>query len=103
MFPTDMAAQQQKLMDELTIIVERLTDVAALADRSLDLGRRHREYGVEPQHYVVLRDALLFALAEVMEVPLDDATSLAWRRAYNLIAEVMMHGASHGRQSSPAP
>ena len=100
MFPDDMNAQRQKLMDELTLIVESLGNVHALVARTTDLGARHAGYGVEAHHYELVLDALIHALCVCVPDVMDAAAIAAWRRAYHLIAETMLHGALHGPSGS---
>ena len=95
MFPDDMTAQRQKLMDELTMIVESLGRLGALVARTTDLGRRHAGYGVEPHHYDLVLEALVHALVTTLPDAVTDDVALAWRRAYHLVAETMLYGAAH--------
>lgn len=96
MFPADLTAQRQKLIDELEAIVASLGRLHELVARTTDLGSRHAGYGVEPHHYELVLDALLYALSASIPQAMTPAATLAWRRAYHLIAETMMHGAAHG-------
>ena len=66
MFPEDMVAQRQKLLDELAAIVAAVSDLDALVARTAPLGARHVEYGVEPDHYELVGEALQAALADVL-------------------------------------
>ena len=90
MFPDDLVAQRQKLVDELTAIVAAVADLGALVARTAPLGARHVAYGVEPDHYELVGEALLAALAEVLGDGWDPATEEAWRYAYDLVAETML-------------
>ena len=94
MFADDLAGQRQKLIDELAFIVDNLGRLPPLIDRATDLGRRHVDYGVQPRHYALVLDATLFALRAVLGEQVTPEVELAWRRAYNLAAEMMLHGAS---------
>lgn len=90
MFPQDMEAQRQKLLDELTAIVHAVSDLSALVARTAPLGVRHVEYGVEPDHYDLVGEALVLAMADVLGADWDEATESAWRYAYDLVAETML-------------
>lgn len=95
MFPDDLVAQRNKLIDELLMIVDCLGRLPALAARTTELGRRHVDYGVEPHHYDLVLDALLFALDEQLAEAMTPEATKAWRHAYHLIAETMLYGAHH--------
>jgi len=103
MFPADLAAQRQKLIDELDAIVNSLGRLHELVARTTDLGSRHAGYGVEPHHYDLVLDALMHALSMCIPQAMTPAATLAWRRAYHLIAETMMYGASHGPTAPRTP
>ena len=97
LFPDDMAAQQQKLIDELQALVELGITLSsgsgeAFAARAHALGSRHRDYGTDVGHYETVGVALLHALeAELPEW--DDAHRVAWSRLYQLVAQTMLEGA----------
>lgn len=99
MFPDDMDAQRQKLLDELSAIVAAVADLPALVARTAPLGARHAGYGVEPEHYELVGEALLAALADVLGAGLDEPTADAWRDAYDLVAETMLAGALGAAQT----
>jgi len=94
MFPEDMVAQRQKLLDELAAIVAAVSDLGALVARTAPLGARHVEYGVEPDHYELVGEALQAALADVLGDDWDAETASAWAYAYDLVAETMLRGAT---------
>ena len=96
MFPADMAAQRRKLVDQLTMIVGSLDRLPALVAETSALGHRHAAYGALPQHYDLVLEAMLAAMAQQLGALMTPAAEQAWRRAYNLVAEVMLHGAVHG-------
>ena len=95
MFAPDLAAQRNKLIDELTMIVDCLGRLPALTWRTTELGRRHVDYGVEPHHYDLVLDALMFALSEQLGEAMTPQATRSWRRAYHLVAETMLYGAHH--------
>jgi len=94
MFAADLSGQRQKLVDELAFIVDNLGQLPPLMARATDLGRRHVDYGVQPLHYDMVLDATLFALRAVLGDRVTNEVEIAWRRAYNLAAEMMLHGAN---------
>jgi hemoglobin-like flavoprotein len=85
--PANMAA---KFADELAAIVEAITSYETFAPRVRDLAIRHVGYGVQTRHYQSLGDALIATLAEHLGPRWDPDLEEAWRRAYNLVAELMM-------------
>ena len=94
LFPADMEAQHRKFMDELTAIVEAVTDLDRMLDRTMPLGRRHLEYGARPSHYRLVGDALLATFADELGERWTPEAAAAWTLAYRLVAETMLQGAS---------
>lgn len=90
----DLDAQQQKLTDELTSMVELLGDLGALDERAQALGARHRGYGVKSAHYRVARTTMIDTLREVVGPEFGPDEEDAWSRATSLITELMQSGAS---------
>ena len=79
-----------KFAAELEAIVEAITSYETFALRVKDLAGRHVQYGVQTHHYHAVGDALVGALAAHLEDIWSPDLETAWRRAYNLVAEMMM-------------
>jgi hemoglobin-like flavoprotein len=80
----------EKFATELDAIVQAIVSFDAFAARVNDLAARHAAYGVQTRPYRAAGDALVGALAAHLGPAWDPATEAAWRRAYNLVAEIMM-------------
>jgi hemoglobin-like flavoprotein len=99
LFPPDMAAQRVAFAQALTWIYGELVaqrseePVAFLAQ----LGRDHRKYGVLPQHYETLGQALYATLRDAVADAWTDGVDAAARQSLNLITGVMS-GAADAEQ-----
>jgi hemoglobin-like flavoprotein len=60
-----------------------------LETEAADLGKRHRDYGVRAVHYRLAREAMEGALVDTLGDRFGPKERAAWRKAYNLIAELM--------------
>jgi hemoglobin-like flavoprotein len=90
---TDMSRQRENLFEALQFIVLNF-DRRTVLERVLgDLGHRHAGYGVRPHHYALFGDSFLFALARASGSSWTRETELAWRSAYEDIADFMLQGA----------
>jgi hemoglobin-like flavoprotein len=58
------------------------------------LGRSHIQYGVEPAHYKVAGEALLWSLERVLGDDFTPAVKSAWTAAYATLANVMIKAAA---------
>ena len=60
---TDLERQKDLLLDVLVLLRRSLDDLPAIAPVLRRLGARHVAYGARPEHYPVVRDVLIAALA----------------------------------------
>ena len=79
---------------ELAALVEAISAYPGFAARVAELGAKHAGYGVGARHYQVAREALIGALAGRLAGQWNAEVEAAWRRAYNLVAELMMASAA---------
>ncbi|QCI64902.1 globin domain-containing protein [Phreatobacter stygius] len=94
MFPADMRPQRAKLVVALAHVILSLDDLSAVLEDVRALGLKHVGYGVVPDHYNAVGEALLAALAEMLGDAFDDASQAAWALAYGTIADVMIEAAA---------
>jgi NAD(P)H-flavin reductase/hemoglobin-like flavoprotein len=100
LFPPDMAAQRAAFAQALKwlygeLVAQRSEEpVAFLAQ----LGRDHRKYGVLPEHYETLGQALYATLRDALADVWTDAVDAAAQQSLNLITGVMSGAAEaeHG-------
>ena len=94
LFKIDMLTQSRKLMDTLIAVVDSLDRFDHLRPMLRELGRKHTvEYGVRPEHYQVLIEALLWAFAQAMQSQFYPETKAAWRTVLEDITREMQAGA----------
>jgi nitric oxide dioxygenase len=58
-----------------------------------ELGKRHKSYGVQPRHYDVFGDAMLWTLEIALGASWDKEMAAAWKATYDLLAAAMIEGA----------
>lgn len=93
LFTHDMLEQGKKFMDTLAHMVHGLYRLERVRPAMERLGRDHVEYGAKTEHYPVVRDALMWALAETLGPTFTSDVQQAWEEAYDLIAAVMLEAA----------
>ncbi|WP_299391186.1 globin domain-containing protein [Pelagibius sp.] len=93
MFLNDMEQQGGMLMSKLGLIVAELQNIPGLVPVLEDLALRHVAYGVKPQHYPLVGDALLQMLAEMLAEDFTPATRAAWVKAYDDVSRLMIRSA----------
>ena len=90
---TDLAAQQQKLVASLALVIDNLRNPDALQKTLYALGSRHVDYGTVVAHYPLVGEVLLETLAELMGDQWTPAHRQAWADAYTAVSSLMIEGA----------
>ncbi len=93
MFREDLAGQGMKFMSTLGTIIAALDAPDLLAKELQKLADGHDALGVEPEHYTVMREALLDTLAVHLGPDLTPQARAAWQTAYDQIAADMIAAA----------
>lgn len=97
LFPSDLAAQRQKLSRTLAVVVQGLGAFDALRGAVEALGRAHVGYGVAEVDYAAVGAALVWSLETELK-GLTAAERQAWIDVYGFISTVMMQA---GRTTPP--
>jgi hemoglobin-like flavoprotein len=97
MFKGDMKKQGQMLMSVLAVAVNGLRNLETLSPVVRQLGARHVNYGVQPQHYDTVGAALLWTLEQGLQDEFTPEVRAAWAGAYGLLTEVMQLGEMEAR------
>ena len=94
MFPS-IDQQRRKLVDMLSYIVLRLDKPELMMSDGKALGARHEQYGVKPEHYKQVGDALLWTIQRGMGNEWNNKLEEAWLACYHMIAEAMIATTKH--------
>ncbi|MFF6780970.1 globin domain-containing protein [Streptomyces sp. NPDC012510] len=101
MFPPAMDAQRDRLLKALLTAAEHIDNTPVLVDYLQNLGRGHRKYGTQAEHYPAVGECLIGALSRYAKSSWDDETEAAWVRAYTTISQVMIDAAAADELRSP--
>lgn len=94
LFLTEMSVQREKLMNMMALIVRGLDQPELFAEELRQMGLRHASYRVEPDHYVVMIEAVIWALNECLGENLTEEMYSAWKNALTLVSDIMLEGTS---------
>ena len=92
LFKISIEEQSKKLLDTLRAIVDGVDRIDQLRPNLQQLGRKHVTYGVKPEHYEVLRSALLWTFAQALGVEFDAETRASWDKVLRLVSAIMIEG-----------
>lgn len=93
MFPSGPEAQSEKLMSALDAVVRNFEQPSENAALLADLGRRHADYGAQPEHYALVTDLLIESMRELLGAERDEQSMEEWRLALRLISSQMIGAA----------
>lgn len=96
MFPDDLKSQQRKLMAALAMVVGSLHTPVKIMNGVEELAVKHLDYGVQPEHYTYVGNALLRTLKKGLGRDFTPELCDAWTEAYRMLARVMKE-AAYGR------
>jgi len=85
-----MLIQYKKLVDMVSLIVGRLHEIDAVKTDICEMGRRHVNYGVKPEHYKAVGDTLLWTLKQGLGQDWNADVQEAWATCYQLVAGIMI-------------
>lgn len=89
LFKSDLKDQGRKLMTTLKVAVNGLNDLDKLVVVLQQLAERHVGYGVKPEDYTPVGNALLFTLKTGLGPDWNPELRQAWVDVFRLMATVM--------------
>lgn len=99
MFPGDMSEQRKKLMTTLGVVVAGLNNLPSILPAASALAKKHVGYGVKPEHFPVVGQALLWTLEKGLGAAWTPPLAAAWTSAYTTLADYMIAEA-YGKQAA---
>jgi len=101
MFPKDMTKQKGHLLAAVGLVVKHASNLEALSGALMDMGERHAGYGARGEHYPVVRDTMIAALARTAGPAWNAQLAADWTAALNAVASAMLKGAERaGRKAA---
>jgi hemoglobin-like flavoprotein len=94
LFNGDMKQQGDKLMSMITIAVKALNRLDDVVPAIQQMGRRHVNYNVEPEHYNTVGAALLWTLGQSLGDGFTAEVEEAWTVVYGILSTTMIDAAN---------
>ena len=94
MFRISQAEQARKLAHVLTVVVKSLSRPEQILPAVEELGRKHSNYGVLPEHYAMGGAALLWTLQSGLGEAFTAEVREAWSSAYSWLTSTMLKAAA---------
>lgn len=90
LFRMDLGSQGELLINRMSMVMSQMHDVESLRPFLEDLAVRHVGYGALPEHYPLVRQALLTALRRLLGTRFTPEVEAAWTAAYDRLAGFMI-------------
>jgi hemoglobin-like flavoprotein len=90
LFRGDIAGQGMRFMSTLGVILDQLDDPHALRPYVERLAQGHAAYGVKPEHFRPMGQALIQTMRETLGDRFPKGADIAWEAAYDHLAEKMI-------------
>ena len=90
---TDLQRQKTMLLGTLVLLHESLRDLDAIVPKLRELGARHVAYGAKPEHYLLVGEVLIDAMATIAGPAWQPEHERAWCRALAVVCAAMLEGA----------
>lgn len=90
MFPADMSEQRKKLMTTLGVVVAGLNNLPSVLPAASALAKKHVGYGVKPEHFATVGQALLWTLEKGLGAAWTPDVAAGWTSAYTTLADYMI-------------
>jgi hemoglobin-like flavoprotein len=97
---SDMDAQRDKLMVSLRAVINHLDYPETIIPDLRQMAKRHVEYGVRPEHYKLVGDAMIYALQQGLGSHFTPGMQQAWMVAYEYMADNMIESAYPKRSAA---
>jgi hemoglobin-like flavoprotein len=101
MFPIGMAGQRDKLLSALGRIVSHVDRTDELVPFLQQLGRDHRKFGVQAEHFPAVGQALIATLAHLLAEHWTEELAQDWVEAFGVVSGVMIDAATEAARTGP--
>ncbi|HWA17184.1 MAG TPA: globin domain-containing protein [Gemmatimonadales bacterium] len=91
----------EKFLSRLSLVVSALDEPELLVPLLAHLGARHHEAGLGDRQYVLMGEALLYALRATLGEYWNSAVHLAWAESYTFIASIMKRAGVRASGAQP--
>ncbi|QES42627.1 flavohemoprotein [Streptomyces venezuelae] len=102
LFPAAMDTQRDRILKALLTAAEHIDHTDVLVAYLRNLGRGHRKYGTQAEHYPAVGECLIGSLSRYASATWDEETEAAWVRTYTTISQIMIDAAAEDEMRAPA-
>ncbi len=94
MFRGEIPEQSKKLISMIGYVISKLDKLEDIIGEVGKLAQRHNSYGVKPEHYAIVGDALIWTLEQGLGEHWNKNARSAWIECYTILSEAMINSAA---------
>jgi hemoglobin-like flavoprotein len=94
LFPDDLHQQKKELIAVLATVVSNLHRIDSIVAAVENLAKRHVGYGVKPEHYPPVGEALIWTLEQGLGEDFTPPVEKAWTETYLTLSGLMQGAAA---------
>ena len=98
MFRNPMPEQSKKLLAMINYVISKLDKLEDILAEVAKLARRHVSYGVKPDHYTIVGEALLWTLEKGLAENWNGEVKEAWADCYQVLSSAMIDASEYREQ-----
>ena len=91
MFRNPMPEQSKKLLAMINYVISKLDKLEDILHEVAKLAKRHVSYGVKPDHYRIVGEALLWTLEKGLDEKWNNEVKEAWGICYQVLSSAMIN------------
>jgi hemoglobin-like flavoprotein len=100
MFHNPIPEQSRKLLAMVNYVIIKLDKLDDILGEVSKLAQRHTTYGVKPEHYAIVGEALLWTLEKGLGEDWSDEVKDAWTECYSVLSGAMIAASSAEAQQA---
>lgn len=98
MFRSPVPEQSKKLLAMINYVIIKLDKLEDILTEVAKLAQRHVSYGVKPEHYAIVGDALLWTLEKGLGENWNREVKEAWTSCYQVLSTAMINASDWKEQ-----
>ena len=100
MFHHPVPEQSKKLLAMISYVIAKLDKLEDIIDEVGKLAQRHNSYGVRPEHYTIVGNALIWTVEQGLGENWNQPVKEAWIECYTILSTAMIAAADTSAQKA---
>ncbi len=94
MFKSDRDTIEKHFYELISFAVNEVEHFEDFKPQLRELGKRHKEYGAQIEHFTIIKTAFMLSLQYNLKGQFDELSETAWSKYVDIIAQEVIEGIS---------